>query len=339
MPKYADMDGETVLDALKYSLATRHVPVHVMSARDNSKEILRKGALGYLAKPATIEEIDLALGRIEQVTKCAIKRILIVEDDENSRHAIKKLLATDQIEAVTTGTGANALQLLQDTHFDCVILDLGLPDMSGLELLKALDLRVGAILPPTIIYTGRELSREELMALGKYTTNVVVKGANSPERLLDETSLFLHTVAAQLPPMKRKMLRMLHDPAHILQGRKVLLVDDDLRNSFALSRVLEKSDMIVAIAENGQVALEVLDRELDIELVLMDIMMPVMDGYETIGRIRMQDRFKELPVIALTAKAMQGDRARCIEAGANDYIAKPIDTDKLLSLMRLLLFT
>lgn len=333
-----DMDGGTVLDALKYNLGTRHIPVHIVSARDKSTEILRKGALGYITKPVDTESIDMALDKIESIIKCTAKRILVIEDDENSRSAIEKLLSTGRVEIVGTGTGTSAIQLLESGTFDCIILDLGLPDMSGFELLKSLEACPNINLPPTIIYTGKELSRDEIRELGRYTTNVVVKGANSPERLLDETSLFLHTVAANLPRMQRQMLRMLHDPERMLQGRKVLLVDDDLRNSFALSKVLERAELNVLMAENGQAALDVLEREEGVELVLMDIMMPVMDGYEAIRKIREQHRYKELPIVALTAKAMQDDRAKCIDAGANDYLPKPLDTDKLLSLMRVLLY-
>ncbi|MBL7647867.1 MAG: response regulator [Candidatus Hydrogenedentes bacterium] len=333
-----DIDGGTVLDSLKYNLATRHIPVHVVSARDKSREMLNKGALGYLSKPVDLMAIDQALERIEELLVSTAKRILVVEDDGHSRSAIEKLLAAEGVEIIGSGTGADAIERVNTGNFDCIILDLGLPDMSGFDVLRSLASNPAIALPPTIVYTGRELTREEVRELGKYTTNVVVKGVNSPERLLDETSLFLHTVASKLPRVQRQMLRMLHDPEHLLKGRKVLLVDDDLRNSFALSRVLEKASLNVFLAENGEVALDTLDREPDIELVLMDIMMPVMDGYEAIARIRAQSRFKELPIVALTAKAMQDDRAKCIEAGANDYLAKPLDTDKLLSLMRLLLY-
>ncbi len=333
-----DVDGGTVLDELKYNLGTRHIPVHIVSARDKAQEMLSKGALGYFVKPVELKAIDEALEKIESMLQGMAKRILVIEDDENSRLAIERLLASDGVEIVGVATGQAAIAMVESGSFDCIILDLGLPDMTGRDLLDRIATNPAITIPPTIVYTGKELTRDEVQMLGKYTTNVVVKGANSPERLLDETSLFLHTVAASLPKTQRQMLRMLHDPEHLLRGRNVLIVDDDLRNSFALSRVLEKAELNVFMAENGQAALDLLDREEGIELVLMDIMMPVMDGYEAIGRIRAQARFKDLPIVALTAKAMREDRIRCIQAGANDYLAKPIDTDKLLSLMRILLY-
>ncbi len=333
-----DIDGATVLDGLKYDLATRHIPVHVMSGREKTTDIMRKGAVGFLTKPVKAEDIHMALGKIEDILDDSVKHVLVVEDDKNNRKAIETLLAAEGVEITGVGSGNEARDLITEQSFDCVILDLGLPDMTGFELLQILEEDHSVVLPPTIVYTGKELTADELRELGRYTANVVVKGANSPERLLDETSLFLHTIESSLPSGQKQMLRMLHDPEQLLQGRKVLLVDDDLRNSFALSKALRMEGLTVALAENGKVALECLDKEDSIELVLMDIMMPVMDGYETMTRIREQARFKDLPIVALTAKAMVEDRAKCIDAGANDYLAKPIDVDKLMSLMRVLLY-
>ena len=333
-----DIDGAAVLDGLKYDLDTRHIPVHVMSARDKSAEIMHKGAIGYLTKPLEAAHIDAAFARIEDLLDDHLRTVLIVEDDENSRKAIEALIGGEQVAITGAASGAEAARCIRETPYDCVILDLGLPDMSGFELLHKLDEDPAVLMPPIIVYTGRELTAEEVRELNQYTTKIVVKGVSSPERLLDETSLFLHTVASALPKEHEDMLRMLHDPEQILKDRAILLVDDDLRNSFALSKILKKAGLQVVLAENGAVALERLDEESAIELVLMDIMMPVMDGYETMRRIRKDQRFTQLPIVALTAKAMVEDRAKCIEAGANDYLAKPIDTDKLLSLMRVLLY-
>ncbi len=332
-----DIDGTKVLDSLKFDLKTRHIPVHVMSARDQEMDIMRKGVVGYLTKPVDAEEINAVLGKIEDLIDGSSRNILVIEDDENNRKAIVALLATKGVEITDVGSAKEALKLIPEGNFDCVILDIGLPDISGFELLRRLDADPAITLPPIIIYTGKQISAEEQHELTRYTTSVIIKGANSPERLLDETSLFLHMLESSLPQTHRQTLRMLHDPEQLLQGRKVLLVDDDLRNSFALSKLLRKAGLTVIMAENGQVALDTLNKDNAIELVLMDIMMPVMDGYETIARIRAQACFKELPIVALTAKAMVEDRAKCIQAGANDYLAKPVDTEKLISLMRVLL--
>lgn len=332
-----DIDGTTVLDALKYGLETRHIPVHVMSGRDRTPDIMQKGAIGFLTKPIAAADIQETLDRIGSLLETKVKRILVVEDDEKGRQAVETLVAAEGVRITGASSGEDALKAISRQNFDCVILDLGLPDMNGFDLLRTLNEDPELILPPVIVYTGRELSDMELRELSQYTTKVVVKGANSPERLLDEVSLFLHTVESTLPGEQQRILRMLHDPEKLLHGKKILLADDDLRNSFALSKVLKNAGLTVVLAENGQVALEVLEKE-DVDMVLMDIMMPVMDGYEAMERIRRQPRFKDLPVVALTAKAMMEDRTKCIAAGANDYLAKPVDTDKLLSLMRVLLY-
>jgi CheY-like chemotaxis protein len=322
---------------LKYGLETRHIPVHVVSGREKTPEIMQRGAMGFLTKPISAEEIQGAFDRIEDILETAVKRILVVEDDEIGRKAVEKLVAAEGVQITGVKSGEEALNAISSRDFDCVILDLGLPDMSGFELLNTLNENPELSLPPVIVYTGKELTDKELRELSQYTTKVVVKGANSPERLLDEVSLFLHTVESSLPGEQQSILRMLHDPEKLLRGKKILLADDDLRNSFALSKVLKNAGLTVVMAENGQVALETLEKE-NVDMVLMDIMMPVMDGYEAMERIRRQPRFKDLPIVALTAKAMVEDRTKCIGAGANDYLAKPVDTNKLLSLMRVLLY-
>ena len=332
-----DIDGATVLDALKYGLETRHIPVHVVSGREKAPEIMQKGAMGFLTKPICAEEIQGAFDRIKGILDNSVRHILLVEDDEDSRKVLEKLVAAEGVQITAAKDGEEALEVISAQDFDCVILDLGLPDMSGFDLLRTLNKDPDLSLPPIIVYTGKELTDVELRELSQYTTKVVVKGANSPERLLDEVSLFLHTVESSLPGEQQRMLRMLHDPEKLLLGKKILLADDDLRNSFALSKVLKNAGLTVVMAENGQVALETLEKQ-DVDMVLMDIMMPVMDGYEAMGRIRRQPRFKDLPIVALTAKAMLEDRTKCIQAGANDYLAKPVDTTRLLSLMRVLLY-
>ncbi|MCF8130277.1 MAG: response regulator [Deltaproteobacteria bacterium] len=332
-----DIDGTTVLDALKYGLETRHIPVHVMSGREKTSDIMQKGAIGFLTKPIDAVDIRKTLDRIGILLESTVRRILVVEDDEMGRKAVETLVSAEGVQITGANSGEEALKAVSHQNFDCVILDLGLPDMSGFDLLRTLNEDPGLNLPPVIVYTGRDLTDMELRELSQYTTKVVVKGANSPERLLDEVSLFLHTVESTLPGEQQRILRMLHDPEKLLRGKKILLADDDLRNSFALSKVLKNAGLTVVMAENGQVALEVLEKE-DVDMVLMDIMMPVMDGYDAMERIRRQPRFKDLPMVALTAKAMVEDRTKCIKAGANDYLPKPVDTAKLLSLMRVLLY-
>jgi len=334
-----DLDGTHVLDGLKQDLGTRHIPVHIMSGRDKTAEVMQKGAVAYLSKPVSADDINSALENITRLRDDSVRNILVVEDDDNGRAAIEKLVSTTDVQTVGATSGGEARELVMQQNFDCIILDLGLPDMTGFELLESLDRDPSLSLPPVIVYTGKELSSEELRELGKYTTKVVVKSANSPERLLDETSLFLHTIASALPEDQEEILRAVHNAEESLEGKKVLLVDDDLRNSFALSKVLDNEGLEVVLAENGQVALDMLEKNQDVDMVLMDIMMPVMDGFEAMTKIREQAQYKDLPIVALTAKAMVEDRAKCIEAGANDYQAKPIDTDRLLSLMRVLMYS
>ena len=332
-----DIDGSIVLDNLKYSLSTRHIPVHVISAQDKNNELLTKGAIGFLTKPVTTTDIDEVFVRIENILNADVRRVLVVEDDTDNRKAILALLESKHVEIKEAATGTEAIQLIKESVFDCVILDLGLPDMTGFDLLDQLDKDDAVQLPPIVVFTGKALTSEELLQLSRYTTKIVVKDANSPERLLDETSLFLHSVESNLPREHRKTLRMFHDPDSLLKDKKVLLVDDDLRNNFAMSRALTRQGIEVVMADNGQMALDKMKENGDIDLVLMDIMMPVMDGYEAMKQIRKQRQYKNLPIIALTAKALVEDRAKCIKAGANDYLAKPVDMDRLESLMQVLL--
>ena len=328
------IDGWQVMDNLKKNPKTSHIPVHFMSASDKSHQARQKGAIGYLTKPVSIAKVQEALGLLEDTISSTVKKLLIVEDHHDQRNSMVELIRAPHIEISAVATGNEAWQHLKEISFDCRILDLGLKDMEGFKLLEMIkgddsirNLRV-------IIYTGRELSKEEEKKLRHYSASIIIKGARSPERLLAETTLFLHQVEADLPADKQQMLAMVHNREDIFSTKKVLVVDDDMRNVFALSSVLEEKGMEVLAAENGQKALDILDTSPDIDLVLMDIMMPEMDGFEAMSRIRGQTRFKKLPIIALTAKAMKGDRHKCIEAGANDYLAKPVDIDRLLSLLR-----
>ena len=326
------------MDRLKSNPELRHIPVHFMSAADETLDAMRMGAVGYLTKPVTLDAVNKALARIEGVLSKPVKRLLVVEDDKLQRESIRELIGNGDVETVAVETGEEAYEMLETETFDCMILDLGLKDMSGFELLRRIRNDGVAGRLPIIVYTGRELSREEEEELSRHAESIIIKGARSPERLLDETSLFLHRVEANLPEDKQRMLRMVHDKEAMLAGKKILLVDDDMRNVFALSSALEAHGMEVAIARNGREGVEKLSANPETDLVLMDIMMPEMDGYEAMRAIRKRKRFQDLPIIALTAKAMKGDRNKCIEAGASDYMAKPVDTDKLFSLLRVWLY-
>lgn len=333
-----DISGRRVLEQLKRNIKTRHVPVHILSAEDKTNEVLQMGAVGFLTKPVSAEEVDALFAKIESLLQDEIKRVLLVEDDGNNRLAVTRLIANRDVDICAVSSGCEAHERLLSERYDCVILDLSLPDISGFELLNRLSQDERIELPPIVVYTGRELTSEEYKELSEYTGSIVIKGVSSPERLLDETTLFLHSVESKLPLEQRNIIQMLHSSERLLQGRKVLLVDDDLRNTYALSKVLREHGLSVSMADNGELALSKLAQEPDIELVLMDIMMPVMDGYEAIRRIRQQERYKKLPIIALTAKAMPEDKAKSIDAGANDYCTKPLDIEKLLSMMRVWMF-
>jgi CheY-like chemotaxis protein len=333
------MDGWTVLDHLKHHPETRHIPVHIVSAGDGRQNALKAGAVAFVEKPISKESLEDTFGEIRSFIDRDLKRLLVVEDDETQRNAVVELIGGgEDVEVVAVASGEEALEELQKRHYDCMVLDLKLPEMGGFALLEELkqDERHASI--PVIVYTGKELTRREESKLRKFSEAIVVKDASSPERLLDETSLFLHRVERKLPREKRRMLEQLHSAEDVFKNRKILIVDDDVRNVFALTSVLEAHGMEVLYAENGQEGLDLLRREPEVDLVLMDIMMPGMDGYEAMRAIRSEDSFKQLPIISLTAKAMKGDREKSIASGASDYITKPVDTDQLLSLMRVWLY-
>jgi CheY-like chemotaxis protein len=329
-----DVLGWTVLSRLKQDATTRHIPVQIVTIEEERQLGLERGAFAFLNKPITTEGIEHALDRIKQFTTMPARRLLVVEDNDAERLGIVELLAHDDLTITSVPTGEEALRVLREQGADCMVLDLKLPDMTGFELLDRLQAEEGLRDIPVVVFTGKELSNEEEQQLKKVAKSIVIKGVQSPERLLDETALFLHRVIADLPPGKQRMLERLHETDEALVGKKVLVVDDDVRNIFALSSVLERHGIQVLSASTGQEAVSLLEREQDPTLVLMDIMMPEMDGYETMRVIRSIPRFRSMPIIALTAKAMKGDREKCLEAGASDYIAKPVNTDQLLGLLR-----
>jgi CheY-like chemotaxis protein/signal transduction histidine kinase/HAMP domain-containing protein len=332
------MDGHEVLELLKRHPDTRHIPVHVVSGGDGRQDVLRAGAVAFIEKPATKELLEDTFGSISSFIDRPVKRLLVVDDDEGQRNSIAELVGGGDVEIEGVGSAADALKVLAERTPDCVVLDLKLPDKSGFQLLEQVkqDERWRDL--PIIIYTGKELTKREETRLRRYAETIVLKDASSPERLLDETSLFLHRVESRLPQEKRRMLEQLHSAEAVFQGRRVLVVDDDVRNVFALTSVLEGHGMHVRFAENGKEALDALREDGDVDLVLMDIMMPELDGYETTRAVRELPEYEKLPIIALTAKAMKGDREKAIAAGASDYITKPVDTDQLLSLMRVWLY-
>ncbi|HET7230447.1 MAG TPA: HAMP domain-containing protein [Longimicrobium sp.] len=332
------IDGWTVLDRLKHSPETRHVPVHIVSGVGKRQRGLRQGALSYLEKPVSKEALDNAFERISTFLSDGVKRLLVVEDDENQRKSIIELVGDDDVEITAVGSAEEALNEISSKHYDCMVLDLGLQGMDGFKLLEKVKEVEGMQDLPIIIYTGKELSRDEETQLRRYAETIIVKDVKSPERLLDETALFLHRIEAKLPDQKRRMLERLHSTDSLFAGKKVMIVDDDVRNIFSLTSVLESQGMAVVFAENGRDAMEVLKKTPDVDIVLMDVMMPEMDGYETTRAIREMPEHAELPIISLTAKAMKGDREKSIASGASDYITKPVDTDQLLSLMRVWLY-
>jgi HAMP domain-containing protein/CheY-like chemotaxis protein/signal transduction histidine kinase len=332
------MDGWAVLDRLKHDPSTRHIPVHIMTVEEGRQRGLQLGAIAYIQKPVSSEALHQALTKIKGFVERRVKNLLVVEDDENQRHSIVELIGNTDVATTAVRTGAEALEAIQNGYFDCVVLDLGLPDMSGFELIEKIKQQPNGEALPIIVYTARELNRAEDTQLRRLAETIIIKDVRSPERLLDETALFLHRVQANMPAPKREILEQLHSTDSVLVGKKVLIVDDDVRNIFALTSMLERYQMHVLYAENGRDGIEVLQNTPDINVVLMDVMMPEMDGYETTRQIRQNNQFKSLPIIALTAKAMQGDREKCIEAGASDYITKPVDVEQLLSLLRVWLF-
>jgi signal transduction histidine kinase/CheY-like chemotaxis protein/HAMP domain-containing protein len=333
-----DTLGWTVLNQLKLDPATRHIPVQIVTLEEERQHGLAHGAFSYLIKAPTTDALEAAIDRIRDFSEPRTRRLLVVEDSEIEQQAIVELLGHDDIDIVTAGTGSEALAALADQDFDCVVLDLRLPDMPGFNLLEKMHAQPELVDVPVVVFTGKDLSTEEQARLKSMAKSIVLKDVRSPERLLDETALFLHRVVTNLPPEKQAMLERLHGSSEVLRHRKVLVVDDDARNIFALTSLLENQDMDVLSTTNGRSAVDIIKLNPDLSLVLMDIMMPEMDGYETMREIRRIPEFRTLPILALTAKAMKGDREKCLDAGASDYIAKPVNTDQLLSLMRVWLF-
>jgi len=317
---------------LKSDLTTRHIPVFVISAQEEPQNARKHGALRFFAKPIDESQINEIFAKISAMAEAKAKKLLVIEDDENQRDSIRELIGNETAHLTDAGDAQEALEALRREQFDCVVLDLMLPDMSGFELIDKIRSEDGNL--PIIVYTAKDLLPDEEEKLNRVAQTTIVKDVRSPERLFDQTALWLHRNAATLPEDKREILRRLHDPDAILAGKKVIIVDDDIRNIFAMTSMLERYQMEIQSAETGKAALELLQSEPETDLVLMDIMLPEMDGYETIRAIRKMYGFEQLPIIALTAKAMKGDREKCIDAGASDYIAKPVDTERLLTLLR-----
>jgi CheY-like chemotaxis protein len=333
------ISGLNILQELKRNSRTRHIPVHIISISDVSEEALRLGAAGYALKPVKYEQLVDALKRLESIFTPGVRRVLLVEDDDRQRASVRELLAGLEAEIRDVSSAKEALQLLTTLTFDCMVMDLNLPDMSGFDLLERMSGQDDLAFPPVIIYTGRSLTADEEQKLRRFSRSIIVKDARSPERLLDEVTLFLHQVESHLPAETQRMLSATRSRDATLEGRRVLLVEDDVRNIFALSKVLEQAGITLEIARNGREALDALEKNMAspataIDLVLMDIMMPEMDGLTAMREIRKRAAWKRLPIIAITAKAMRDDQERALEAGANDYIAKPIDIEKLMSLAR-----
>ena len=333
--KLPGISGLGILEMIKQMPHLRHIPVHMISALEYQQDALRMGALGYLTKPVTIDKVRSALGRIEKVISNKVRRVLLVEDDQTQSLAISELIAGSDIEVISAHTGNDAIEKVKSDSYDCIILDLTLPDVTGVDLLT--DLRKLEIaLPPIVIYTGKDLSESEDQYLRKFSESIIIKGARSPERLLDEVNLFLHRVESLLPDSTREMLSQLRSQEKTFEGKKVLVVDDDIRNIFALTSALESKGLQIATARDGLEALEIIESHKDIDIILMDIMMPRMDGYEAIRHIRKNPdaRINKLPIVALTAKAMKEDHERCIEAGASDYLPKPINLENLMTILK-----
>ncbi|MCP4152575.1 MAG: response regulator, partial [bacterium] len=332
------IDGWGVMARLKENPKTRHIPVHFISAADKTIEALKMGAIDFLTKPVNPEMLEKVYEKLEKTISKPVKELLIVEDNKQQADAIEKIIGAGDIQISKATSASEALEQLENGDFDCLILDLGLPDKSGVELLDNIRNNPEIKQLPIIVYTGMELSKEQKTIIDRYAESTIIKSANSHQRLLDETTLFLHRVEADMPSEQQKIMRMLHDKETILSGKRILVVDDDMRNVFSLKKVLSEKGIEVLVGKNGKEGLDVLENNPEIDLVLMDIMMPVMDGYEAIAGIRNQQKFADLPVIALTAKAMKGDRSKCIEVGASDYLAKPVDTDRLFSMLRVWLY-
>lgn len=329
-----DGSGMSLLQQLKTNPTTRHIPVHIVSGSDRTEAALQMGAIGYVIKPTTRDQLKEVFQKLESKFSQKMKRILLVEDDARQRDAVVQLISDDDVEITAVASGEEAMTLLRDTIFDCMIIDLKLPDIQGEELLQKMASEDITSFPPVIVYTGRNLTREEEANLLKYSRSIIIKGARSPERLLDEVTLFLHKVESELSTERQSMLKTLRSRDRVFEGRRILIVDDDIRNIFALTSALEQKGAVIEIGRNGFEAIEKLDQVPEIDLVLMDVMMPGMDGLEATRRIRADPRFTKLPIIAITAKAMKDDQEQCLQAGTSDYLAKPIDLDRLYSLVR-----
>ncbi|WP_296078266.1 response regulator [uncultured Agrobacterium sp.] len=334
-----DQSGLSVLDRLKRDVRTRHIPIHIVSAEDYSERALSLGAIGYALKPVQRDQLVGVVKSLEARITQNVRRVLIVEDNEVQRDAVARLIGSPEVETIGVGTAADCLAELKNKTFDCMVLDLSLPDASGFSLLETISQDSEHSFPPVIVYTGRVLTADEEQRLRRYSKSIIIKGAKSPERLLDEVTLFLHQVVSDLPDEQQNMIRKARSRDALLEGRRILVVEDDVRNVYALTNILEPRGALVEIARNGEEALQKLTLSMEkpdskIDLVLMDVMMPVMDGLTATRHIRTNPQFKKLPIITLTAKAMPDDQKRCIEAGANDYMAKPLDVEKLLSLVR-----
>jgi CheY-like chemotaxis protein len=332
------MDGSEVLKHLKNDPALRHIPVQVLSGYDKRRESLEQGAFDFIQKPLKKEDLQLVFEHIEEFINKKLKKLLIVEDDKLQNDVICALIGDGDVKCFSAFTGEEAYQILQNEIIDSIIIDLGLPDMSGFDLLEKIKSNKRLNKIPVIVYTGRELSKEESNRLNKLASSVVLKTANSKERLLDETTLFLHRIESRLPKEKQQIIRKLHRSDEILKNKMVLVVDDDMRNIYSLTNVLEEEGITCITAENGKAALNILKEKPDVDLILMDVMMPEMDGYEATKEIRKMDRYIKTPIIAITAKAMKGDREKCLEAGMSDYVSKPVNMEQLLSLMRVWLY-
>jgi CheY-like chemotaxis protein/signal transduction histidine kinase/HAMP domain-containing protein len=333
-----DMDGWKILENFKNDLATRHIPVHIISVIEGWQRGLQLGAFAYLKKPVSKQALAEAFGKMQSFVERRVKNLLVVAADEAHRADMVEQIGDGTVQTTAVGTAEEALAALKARPFDCLVVDLWLPDMSGFELINQIKKKPVLRDLPIILYTGKDLTLEEEAELKRLAEGSIIKDVKSPERLLDETALFLHRVETDLPEAKKRILRQIHETDPVLANRKVLIVDDDLRNIFALTSMLELHRMQVLYAENGRDGIELLQRTPDVDIILMDIMMPEMDGYETMRAIRGMEHFKSLPIIALTAKAMKGDREKCIEAGASDYIAKPVNSEQLLSLLRVWLY-
>ncbi len=328
------MDGWNVLDRLKHDPSTRHIPVHVISVTDEPHRGMRLGAKTFLVKSAEREELSAAFDSIREFHDRKVRTLLIIEDDDVQRGTLVELIGDRDVEITAVPSGTDALDQLARRDYDCIVLDLGLHDMTGFEFLEKMRADREMSQVPVIIYTGKELTKQEEMTLRQLAQTIIIKDVKSPERLLDETTLFLHRVESALPPEKQRLLDQMHRSDPTLKGKKALVVDDDIRNIFALTSILERYEMDVQYAENGHDALRMLNANPEIDVVLMDVMMPEMDGYEATRRIRENESFADLPIIAITAKAMKGDREKCIAAGASDYVTKPVDSDQLVGLLR-----